>query len=126
MRTRNFFMVLLSAVACTACTWAYDLKKEFRKEGGMLISPITNEPKFHPNGGFAILLSPDFATGTHAPNGPEFLKALNERLRKDEESMGHKYCQFGYKLSPMFWYHGVYAELSGVCLPNPVDEQATK
>ncbi len=111
-------MMLVIVVFCTACVdpfWAANLEKEFREGKGMKIGEIESD-SYHPNGGFWIMLQPELAKKLRAPDSDEFKRFLNDRVQQDEMVSGRKYCQFGYELSPMYWYHGIYAELSGICL----------
>ena len=125
MLTRNLLLLFLCVTTCAACNSLPELKKKFREEGGMLIYPIApHTNQYFLQGGFSITLQPDLAVKLNAPNGEEFLKALDDRLQKDELVMGYKYCQYGYKLGSMMWYRDWYATLAGICLADPEKEHA--
>lgn len=127
MRIGSILLLLLSGLICAACDpfWAAKQERVFRESGWIDIGHLAQNDEFHPNGGFYIRMQPDLAVKLHVTEREEFLKFLDARLKIDEQAMGHTYCQFGYMLSPMYYYHGIFAELSGICLAEPTQDQIT-
>lgn len=120
MRVSCYVLVLMSTLICTACfdpTFAWRVDEQFRKQGLIVISTYTGEGRLNTKSGFYISMRPEDAAKVHAPNGADFHKLLDERVLYEEQILGHKLCQLGYKIVEGHTtnYHGMYIDFDAEC-----------
>lgn len=101
MRRLSVF-VLLAMSACTALnpevTWRIARIKEQIATDTIVVSPFINEQRPGVELGFVAYMNVDKAQEMGAPTGKRFMELLDERVTREERLIGHKICQYGYKV----------------------------